>query len=168
MAHSRGRGRVIDFKSWSAIPSFVLNSASGIQLVAGLSFAAPATILRCRGDVMFALDATKQVGDQAKVAIGLGIVSTDAFTVGGSAVPDPAGEADYPWLYWTERTLVASVAAGEESQGSSVDRFQVDTKAMRKVRPGETLTWITQFVDLVGAPVTDLFFSQTRVLVGTG
>ena len=45
--------------------------------------------------------------------------------------------------------------------------MEVDTKAMRKVKPRETLVWVLQTSDVNGAPVTLVENQETRVLFGT-
>ena len=106
------RGRTIDFKAWIAIPSHETQfTANATVVLAGIGFTGPGTILRSRGRLQVSLDSTQVLDDRAKVAVGLGLISTDAFDLGSSAVPDPSGDVDYPWLYWTEVSLRAVAAA---------------------------------------------------------
>jgi len=169
MARSRSRGaKVIDFKDWRSIAGFQVNSAADTTNIANaLAFTAPGTILRCRTFISAAMDATKQVGDEMIITFGLGIVSSDAVAVGGSAMPDPGGEPEYPWLWWGEVVVDAQVAAGEESWGTSAQRYEVDTKSMRRVKPGQSLVWVIQNQGTAGAPTVRQIIGQTRVLVGT-
>ncbi len=161
-------GRRIDYKQWAGIPSIALELAvDSTQLGGALHFTAPATILRCRGEVLASFDETKQAGDRMKVSVALGIIPSDTYTLGLTAVPDPGSEPEYSWLYWNEFWLEAYEAAAEEAEGASVHRLSVDTKAMRKVRPGEALCWIVQFSNASGAPVTNVQTAGTRVLYGT-
>ncbi len=160
------QGRTIDFKSWDALPSVNQQlTADGTTAIAALAFAIPATILRCRGDVMYSLDESQQVNDKVKLGLGLGIVSSDAFTA--ATLPDPSGEAEYPWLWWREIQLASDLAVGINNLGKSVERVEIDTKAMRKVKPGQSLILATQYVDITGAPVVDQMQGQIRVLIGT-
>ncbi len=161
-------GKKIDFKQWVGLPAITIDTnADSTQLGGSLGFTAPATILRIRGQVMLSFDETKQAGDRMRVAVALGVISSDAFALGTTAVPDPAAEADYPWLYWSEHFLESFVAAGEESEGSTVHRFMIDSKAMRKMKPGQSLAWIFQLASAAGAPSTLIQTAQTRVLIGT-
>ena len=164
----RRPGKTIDYKQWVSIPLIELISASS-QTVQGASiaFAIPATILRCRGQLSVAMDETKQVGDLISIGLGLGIVSSDAFAAGAGSMPDPSGEPEYPWLWWAEFRLESFVAAGEEAWGTTARQVEFDTKSMRKVKPGQSLTWVVQFGGVAGAPVTNLQLMQTRVLIGT-
>jgi len=165
----RGSGKTIDYKEWTGMNfSDQTAAADGTLIGAGLiSFAVPATILRARGFVQASFDATQQVGDRMRVTWGLGIVSTDAATLGATAVPDPAGEPEYPWLWWGSMLLRSELAAGVNAWGLSAQRLEVDTKAMRRVKPGQSLVWVMEAASTAGAPATLFEFGQTRVLIGT-
>ena len=142
-------------------------TASGTSIGGILTFAEPATILRCRGFCQASFDATMQVGDSIDVTWGLGIVSADAAAVGASAVPDPETDPEYPWLWWDSMQLRSNLAAGVNAWGLSAQRIDIDTKAMRWVKPQQALLLVAQIGTIAGAPVTDLEFGNIRVLVGT-
>ncbi len=171
MARSRGfrhEGRKIDFKSWAAMPSIRLAlTADSTNLGGSLQFAIPATILRMRGRLRAHLEATIAAGDFAKLAVGLAVISTDAFNAGAGSVPDPVDEPEFPWVYWTEFELSSESANVDEAWGYQSVDIIVDSKAMRKVKPGEALAWIAQYADGNGTPPMSVDISQTRVLVGT-
>ncbi len=161
-------GKKIDFKSWTAIPSTqsVIITDSTVS-GGGLAFSEPATILRCRGEILVHLESTLAAGDAVKFAFALGVISSDAFTLGATAMPDPSGDADYPWVYWTEITLTTEEVTVADWMGYTWLRIPVDSKAMRKMKPGETFCWIMQRTDLGGNPPAVVDIAQTRVLIGT-
>ena len=162
------RGRTIDYKTWSSLTRSVFNPAAG-GTFSGSSFASglQATILRARGYVQATMDSTKQVGDNMTLTFALGIVSTDAFGAGAGSLPDPAAEPEYPWLWWGAMDLTAQVAAGDDAWGSHSQRLEVDTKAMRRLNPSQSLIWVAEATSVAGAPVVEAIFGQTRVLIGT-
>jgi len=164
----RRSAKTIDFKQWVAIPSLRQEFSSDNTFLGGsLAFNTPATILRMRGYVSAYFDETMQAGDLMKVGFGLGIVSSDAFAAGTGSVPDPSSEPEYPWLWWGTIQLEAFIAAGQQVWGTSAMRLEVDSKAMRKIKPGESLTWVAQGSGGAGSPVTVIDLGQTRVLIGT-
>jgi len=167
--HVRRPGRKIDFKQWSNAPGLIQQiAATGTFLSGSLSFLAPGTILRVRGYVAAFFDATMQVDDRMVLTFGLGIFSTDAVALGATAVPDPADEPQYPWLWWKEFRLDSKTTTGlTGGWGIAAQRYEVDTKAMRKVKPGESLVMVFQSTNLAGAPATDIDVGQLRVLIGT-
>ena len=164
---ARRSGKTIDFKQWNAVPGISLSIASGTNVLGGaLVFSAPATILRCRGEILVTLDGAT-AGDNMQVGFGLGIVSSEAFDAGPGSVPGPLEFPDYSWLYWTSKMLTLEhidVGSAELSLLSAAVRFEVDTKAMRKVKPAESLCWIVQ---TSGTVPVDVDIANTRVLIGT-
>ncbi len=138
------RGRTIDYKEWREVPSATQDiSADGTFGNGILNFTAPGTILRCRAFVQAHFDSTVQTGDQIKLTFGLGIVSADAAALGPTAMPDPLGDIEYPWLWWGAMFLASEQAAPSNGGwGPQAQRIEVDTKAMRRFKPEEALTWV--------------------------
>jgi len=169
MARRRGSGRVIDMKQWSFLPAGdQAISVAGITLSSQSDFLEPGTILRSRGYVQASMDASKQVNDTIGVAFGLGIVSTDAATLGSTAMPGPFSDPQYPWLWFGTMFLRANLASGQdEAWGVSQQRLEVDTKAMRRFKPKESLVWVIETASLAGGPATNITTGFTRVLIGT-
>ncbi len=172
MARFVGRtrpGRTIDFKSWDGIPGIELGLAGAQTALGGsLAFNIPATILRLRGELLFVLDGAAESAS-IFVTVALGVISSDAFAAGSGSVPDPAAEAEYPWMYWSTVALInqssdTAATAGEQNQVGQAYRLQFDSKAMRKVKPGQSLAWI---VETGSATPIDIIISQTRALIGT-
>ena len=158
----------IDFKEWFSIPGLLTQRASdGTEVGGSVSFAAPATLMRFRSGIQASFDETKQAGDEMNIAFGLGIFSTDAVTLGSTALPDPASEPEYPWIWWGEIFLESFVAAAAEAWGFPQQKLMVDSKAMRKVKPGQSIAWVIQTSNASGAPLTEITILQTRFLIGT-
>ncbi len=167
---SGGFGKTIDFKEWASLGGLSTEVASDTTALAGgLSFLAPGTILRIvGGGGLFRFDADKQIDDSLTITLGIGIVSTDAFTAGAASMPDPDDEVAYPWLWWTSFTLDSQVAAASDDAGGSLYRVPpIDSKSMRKFKPSQTLTTIIQTTGAAGAPQTIIELDNARVLIGT-
>ncbi len=164
------RGKKIDFKEWVAAPGINLTlTADGTSLGGSVAFAIPATILRCRGEIAISPTSAVVNLDAVRITTALGIVSSDAFAAGAGSVPDPQGEPEYPWLYWKDSVFFYTESSAANAVQSIVGavRFDVDTKAMRKMKPGESLAWVVQYVDITGAPPMTIQIAATRVLIGT-
>jgi len=159
-------GKKIDFKSWSDLLGITLTTnAAATILGTSLAFAIPATILRMRGNILLNFDAAADNSRQ-NIGIGIGIISSDAFAAGVASVPDPLAESDYPWLWWTVMPLVNDLQiAGESLQVCVAARVEIDSKAMRKVKPGQSLAVIYQTSAAVTA--TNIQQGNIRVLIGT-
>ena len=101
-----------------------------------------ATVVRVRGIIQviptFGVD-----GDYAG-AFGLGVVSDEAFVAGAGSIPRPFDDDD--WSGW----LVHGYYAGHVEFASGVGELmtnvslEIDSKAMRKVGPGQTLVWMVE------------------------
>ena len=127
------------------------------------------TVLRMIGEYTIAPSGANVISDVCVVSVGIGIVSSDAATLGGTAVPDPGVEFDYLWLFWQQHIMQQQVAS-QDSQGdpSMALRQGYDIRSMRKLKPRESLCQIFQYQDINGIPSYDLAWGKTRVLVGIG
>jgi len=127
-----------------AIQNFVSVASGGATIIASLSFEEPLTIIRTRG--VFVVIPGSFVADLSYVgAVGMAIVSTEAFNAGIASVPEPFTDADWGgWFVW--RSFAAHMelitAAGFESVTGIT--MEIDSKAMRKVTPNETLVVVCE------------------------
>ncbi len=160
--------KTIDRKEWTNM-LFTSNDIATETTTAGgsVAFAIPGTVLRVRGYVQAMFDESAQVTDRMIVTFGLGLFSTDAVALGATALPEPKDEPEYPWLWWGEMHLQSNATAGPISWGPTAQRLEVDSRAMRKFKPRESLSWVIQTTLDVGAPVTIISTGTTRVLIGT-
>jgi len=156
VAHSsrtyRGRSPIRSKRTvtWDAGPSSTIVSVTGASknlFTTGIALNAEAetTIVRTRGEIFMQLDLVTAAGDGFNGAVGLGIVTSDAFGAGTAAVPGPFGDPSWDgWFfhqYWTLRGIAA------QSQGADVPinapggtlRIPIDSKAMRKFKSNETI-----------------------------
>ena len=165
------RGRVVTprrRKTWDGLPGIAIDmTASGTFLGAALAFGeAGSTLMRLIGEYTILPTAAAAAGDEAIVTVALGIVSSDAFTVGATAMPDPGGEAEYPWLYWAAHPLAFNTTAlGGNLTDTGMFRHRFDIKSQRKIAGGQALAMIIEYGDLTGAPPLTIVIGQTRVLI---
>ncbi len=159
-------------KAWLAIPggSRDLTSVTTTIAPGNLTFTGPGTILRVRGDMWLAFSATTTALDQAEVTFGLALVSADAAVLGSTAVPDPGGDPDFPWLWWKSVSMFSTFVidgTGSDNSGQLMLRIPVDTKAMRRFKPGTALAFVAQYGDTAGTPALRWHQGSMRVLIGT-
>ncbi len=152
-------------KLWVSIPSFEAGlNANATTVVAGFGFTSPQTVIRMLGEYLIAPSAAPTAFDRCKVTVGLAKVSTDAFTLGSTAMPDPAEETSFPWLYWAEHHFNFTSAALTGFSTADVLRRTFDIRTMRKFTSNETLCFIMQYTDIQGTPALRFQGSQTRTL----
>ena len=94
----------------------------------------PGTITRTRGFISVASDQGAALEVQVG-ALGMAIVTEAAATAGGAALPDPAASAAsgfwFVWVPFAQKNL--------NLDGTSSVIYQFDSKAMRKIEPGEVI-----------------------------
>ncbi len=170
MANGRHGGFTRQRKHWVSMGTNITQqvSADVTGLVSGqVNRSSPFTVLRMIGEYSIGPGAVNVINDQCAWGLGIGVVSKDAADLGGTAMPDPIDEPDYPWLFWANHVLEMPVAQ-QDSLGDPrmVIRREYDVKSMRKIKVREALAQIFQFKDINGAPTFDLTWGITRVLIG--
>ena len=143
-----------------------ITASSATILGAGVTFGASGTIVRQRGALSAYLTAATAVGDGFHGAIGIGIVGSQAFATGASALPSPVTEGAWDgWMYHRFFGIHRG-AAGAGSEGAAAIQFEVDTKAMRKVSDEMVVVAMLEFIE-IGTATADVFF-DTRLLLKLG
>jgi len=122
------------------------------------------TVTRIIGDLTIQYRiATTLVDSLSIVDVGIGVTSVEAFAAGGSSLPNPSIQSQYPprgWLYVDSQP----VAQKAESTGviERVARFQFDLKGQRKIDKGILYMIIEQNDITVGGAME--IIGRTRVL----
>ncbi len=163
MANGRRGGQRMD-KEWSSIPS--TNSvivASSTVLQGAVTLGTSGTVIRMIGEYTIVPTSAPAASDAVLIGVGIGVVSSDAFTAGAASVPDPSGDPEYPWLYWASHPIVFS---GTGTTGAAIAfRHRFDVRSMRKMKPKESLAMIIQYVDIAGTPPITFLNGLVRVLI---
>ncbi len=152
-------------KEWENIPSIQIDFTSTATALGGvIAMSAPRTVIRMIGEYVIGPTSAPAALDVAKIAIAIGVVSSDAFAAGAGSVPDPAVEEEYPWLYWKEHMFFFPTNSADPSTAQGSVRVSFDIRSMRKLKPRESLAWVFQYVDINGVPPLTLDVASTRVL----
>ncbi len=122
---------------------YISVASGGATLTSSASFEEAATIVRSRGNVSIRPNAF--TADVALVgAFGVAIVSTEAFNAGVTAIPEPFTDSDWGgWMVWRSFTYFFQFSDATGAQFNDWN-FEVDSKAMRKLSPNETLVQIAE------------------------
>ena len=128
----------------------------------------PLTLIRVRGSIGMWLEVVGSIGDGfTRVSVGIGIVTTDAFSTGVGAMPGLISDPNWGgWLYYQALGpfIGLSVTEGDNTSELAQVRVPIDTKAMRKIKPNETIFGMVSASAEVGA-ATMSFVADTRMLV---
>ena len=131
--------------SWIGPPdqAYVNVASAASVIISSAGFEEPVTVMRTRGRVSI-LPQTEAADAIIIGAVGMAIVSTEAFAAGVASIPSPFRDADWGgWFVWRtfafRFTFADATGFIEEGAG-----FEVDSKAMRKVTANETLVVIAE------------------------
>ena len=155
MAHARGQRRQTFWEASSTAPQ-----TSGLQLtvtgkvllsVIAHSGGGVLTLVRTRGTGFFGYDPAAADND-VFAAVGLIKASADAATAGAASLPGPISDADNDgWIYHRYFGARSLTGSADEAQGMLTDRFEVDSKVMRKMDgASEVLVWVAEVQTIDG------------------
>ncbi len=96
------------------------------------------TIVRLRGEILIK-GTPDAIADDAVVGLGMIVVSDASAAVGGVSVPGPIADLGAPWVWHRFVSLAAGSTGLLGDDLGSVVRVMVDSKAMRKLGPAESL-----------------------------
>ena len=147
MARGRhGSGRRPDY-AWAGIGDSLLAvdpGAAAQTLGSSSLLAVPQTLVRLRGRIFAQLDAAA-VDERIGVIVGVGVFDTDQVTAGAfpEFTTDGATEEFGGWM-WVGTLFVSSGAEGAIVNEGLFDRIDVDSKAMRRVKPNEQVVVVVE------------------------
>ena len=144
------------------------NSATktvGNNRAIGVAFLEALTLVRVRGTGFIFMD-PGAIGEIILVGVGLIIVKADAFAIGATAVPGPITDLDADWLW--HRIVPLGPTAQAAQAGNlvpQVERFEIDSKAQRKVKPNDSLVFVAEGDVSAGAPTYDAHLGCRHLLM---
>jgi len=149
MARSRSFVRGVKrHGDWSShTPQTSMSSLAANSVVLSQTFTptgAGETVIRTRG--LFGWGSDQQAASEEQMgAVGIGIVSAQAVSVGITAIPHP--DTDVGWSGWLWHSFFCSqftfgTAVGFDTQ--MINRIVIDSKAMRKVGDEERLVVVVE------------------------
>ncbi len=165
----RGRASQRRLTSWGLGPGGTVAlpiSASGAFAFATVAVPTETglTVVRTRGEVLLTLITATGSLDGFRGAFGIGIATDRATAIGITALPSPISDEDQDmWLYHRYFTVVANISTEADFGLSAALRFEVDSKAMRKLPIGMAIFAAIEVVE-VGAAVMDASFNSRLLL----
>ena len=155
MAHRGGsfsRSRPTPKYTWFTFGEASVNDPipSKVLGVAGAQAQVSLTTVRIRGTVGAVLD-TGGINEAVMVRFGLVKVTGDAFAAGATSIPGPGSDREADWI-WTGQLFLDSGAEAAIVTENLSAQLSVDTKAMRKLRAGDTFAFMAE---TLAAEITD-------------
>jgi len=122
------------------------------------------TIVRLHGYMEVVLEAVSAIGGGFIGALGIGIVTADAFAIGQTAMPQPITDINWRgWLAYQFFSLHSTTATIADGGNTNRISFDIDSKAMRKFPLNETIFASVQVFEVISSQI-EVFF-HSRILV---
>ena len=165
MAVRRREGRRTDY-TWSGIAGSNLGAFTTVAGLTGIStFGVAGTVMRIRGSVMAFLTTAAAANSIKAINCGVIIGTEEQVATGAGAFPSPTSDLDAEWLWWGSLLLARMTTTETESAGLVSQRIEIDSKAMRRVKQGQSINFLTKPVNLAGTESAGGAFNL-RVLFG--
>ena len=138
-----------------AVP--VIGTVKVVGSIGVASGEAPVTLVRTRGQWHIRLASFPGAGISImRAAMGLIVVSTDAFAIGVTALPGPLSDPENDWIVWSPSALSFPGSVGE---GFILDaRMDFDSRGMRKLKLGDVLAVMFEITSDVAGGSLDIAY----------
>jgi len=146
-------------KQWIGVNIVANNIAASTNVLIGVLSAGalllrPFTILRSRFVIEWASDQVV-ASEFPSGALGFTIVSDEALAAGIASIPKPMANADSDWFVHQGMITSFAFGSGVGFVGSTFGReYTIDSKAMRKVGPNDSLAGVVENLTAFGADIT--------------
>jgi len=160
----RRHGKKIDVTRWISLFGFTNTHAAagsvGVNLLAAGTI--PETLMRMRGEFFCTIDANQAPAILMRITAGVIVVPGGQST---TVLHEPNGDADAPWLWYTAFALSHEEAVTDVIEfGGGHKRIEIDSKAMRIIRPDQELQLVVTSTTLGGGADVNWAFSARGLL----
>ena len=165
----RRQGRVIDKVRWTGDVLVSQLAQSGGLIATNLyqfgDQEDAVTVMRTRGQLLIYLDGAPAAGVAVNVGVGVHVVPKGTDT---TPTLSPTSEAEGDWLVWLVCPLAYENYETDDPPGSGMTtcRLEIDSKAMRRMKPGEQLQVVVTN-STVGSAHAVNTIGQFRFLLGS-
>ena len=137
----RRAGRKADLRWLFGSVVFLAQAAGNAAQVIVTGGVLTETLMRSRGEVLLWLDdiAGQTAGDLVRVTMGMLVVPSG---LGTTVISSPFTDGDAPW-FWFETIALGAEEAGDMF-GIGYARVQVDSRAMRVIRPDQEVQFVVE------------------------
>ena len=147
------------------VDGLVTSSAAIVKAAYNFFFqltANAATLVRTRGELSVRVAAAAAGNSITRGAMGMIVASTDAATIGVTAVPGPLSDATNDWFVWVPFTLMHDSVL-TEFDSKFVATVPFDSRGMRKMKNGEAVVIVLEVEsDLSGSAIDSAFVARVQ------
>ncbi len=142
----------------------ITTSTQGI-FTTGQAAGADFTVVRLHGSLLVYLrTAGGAVAEGFAWAMGVCIVSQNAFGAGVASIPSPITDIDWGGWFVHEQGMLITPEAALANYGPEFERRPIDSKAMRKMHVSDTVVACFETTESGDGSAMDAFF-ESRMLV---
>ena len=148
----RTRGRFVQRRGpqrltqWIApvLQVFVTVASGTAVIIASIPAEDPFTFVRTRGMVAIRPDVYSADLDIIG-AVGMGIVTAEAFAAGVGSIPEPYTDGDWGgWFVWRSFGMRMEFRSDTGMIYPATQSLEIDSKAMRKIAPNEVMVVVAE------------------------
>ena len=119
-------------------------------------------LVRIRGSLQMHLTAATGINDGFHCAMGIALASQNAFGVGVTALMSPLDDIEWDgWIYHRVFDLHGLLTT---ASGMTEIQFEIDTKAMRKLKAQDTIYAVLQHIE-TGTATADVWMTSRMLLL---
>ncbi len=154
-------------RAWGDL-NLSINLAEGVRqqvdMLANLTVSDTRTVVRLIGRLVAQPNGISgQVDGSMRVDFGIGVATQEAFTAGGTSLPNPQNPGQQPARGWLQKDHMITTkehATGVENEYTFIDVVRWDLRAARKVDRG-VLFFTVESSNAVGATAFDVRLTGT-------
>jgi len=162
MPQRQRAGRRTDYE-WQGGSSmaFAALAAGGTTQQSTIVTVGAFTLMRVRGHWSVSFDGDEMAADHLEVGIGLLLQQT-----GAVATSLPLTDPNAPWIWYDQVALYTAEGTNADQGFLTSYRGVIDSKAMRRMKPDQSLIFVLETSNIVGAPTVD-GYANARFLFGS-
>ena len=157
--------QIANFAITAELDGLVTSSAATVKgaFTVGLALTeAAATLVRTRGMLAVRVAAAAAGNSITRGALGMIVVSQDAFDIGLTALPGPLSDSQNDWFLWVPFTLMHDDQLAE-FDSKFVASVPFDSRGMRKLKFGDVLAAVLEVdSDLSGSALDAALVLRTQ------
>ena len=132
----------------------IVKAAFSMSTVAG---EVPVTLVRTRGQWTMRLASFPPAVAIWRAALGIIVVSADAFAIGVTALPGPLSDSENDWVVWSPVAIPVPTAT-IDGQMNGMISADFDSRGMRKLKEGDVLAAMFELESDVAGGTVDVAY----------
>jgi len=138
--------------AFPALTTVIATNVKSAGTFGQLVIESAATLVRTRGEFLFTLTLSQAL-EKIQCAFGMIVTSSDALAAGTASLPGPLSDIENDWFVWEPFNFLPRTATEGENFITHTVRRTFDSRGMRKLKFGDALVPMVEFIGDVGGTV---------------